>query len=225
MIKKILIFALLFCEPVFSHTAHYINISKIEMQVLRNGKIIGFSNYLFSYKDKMFEVKNSTQFDVKLFDVTVFKIKSKSIETYRENQLIKFNSKTNQNDKIKFVELSFDKDRKKFIINGSSFVGMAKMENIIGNWWNHDILNAKSQISPLSGSVKKQEVKFIKNENVTINGITYELELYKLESLNKNLPKDKKLDFDIWYDPKTFLIRKISHQKMGKWEYILTNVE
>ena len=195
------------------------------MQVLRNGKIIGFSNYLFSYKDKMFEVKNSTQFDVKLFDVIVFKIKSKSIETYRENQLIKFNSKTNQNDKIKFVELSFDKDRKKFIINGSSFVGMAEMENIIGNWWNHDILNAKSQISPLSGSVKKQEVKFIKNENVTINGITYELELYKLESLNKNLPKDKKLDFDIWYDPKTFLIRKISHQKMGKWEYILTNVE
>jgi len=225
MIKKILIFTLLFSEPVFSHTDHYINISKIEMQVLRNGKIIGFSNYLFSYKDKMFEVRNSTQFDVKLFDVTVFKIKSKSIETYRENQLIKFNSETNQNDKIKFVELSFDKDQKKFIINGSSFVGMAEMENIIGNWWNHDILNAKSQISPLSGSVKRQEVKFIKNENVTINGITHELELYKLESLNKNLPKDKKLDFDIWYDPKTFLIRKISHQKMGKWEYIMINVE
>ena len=83
----------------------------------------------------------------------------------------------------------------------------------------------KSQISPLSGSIKKQSVKFIKKEIVNINSVNYELDHFKLVSPNKKLPKDKKLDFDIWYDSKNFLIRKISHQNMGKWDYILVNVE
>ena len=35
----------------------------------------------------------------------------------------------------------------------------------------------------------------------------------------------KKLDFDIWYDPESYLIRKVTYKRMGKWDYILTNVE
>ena len=40
----------------------------------------------------------------------------------------------------------------------------ADKENIVGNWWNHKILTSNSQISPLSGSIKKQEVNFISKE-------------------------------------------------------------
>ena len=36
----------------YSHSEHYKNFNKIEMDVYRNGKIIGFSNYEFKYKKK-----------------------------------------------------------------------------------------------------------------------------------------------------------------------------
>jgi len=34
------------------------------------------------------------------------------------------------------------------------------LENAIGNWWSHKILQASSQISPISGSIKEQIVTF-----------------------------------------------------------------
>ena len=36
--------------------------------------------------------------------------------------------------------------------------------NIIGNWWNHKILESETQISPLSGSIKDQVVTFLKRK-------------------------------------------------------------
>ena len=48
---------------------------------------------------------------------------------------LSFESSTLQNDKKKFVKLIYDKN--KYIINGSSFVGEASLENIIGNQLNH----------------------------------------------------------------------------------------
>ena len=59
--------------------------------------------------------------------------------------------------------------KEKFIIDGSSYKGEADKENIIGHWWNHRILQTETQISPLSGSVKKQNIEFLgkkKNKNL-----------------------------------------------------------
>ena len=53
----------------------------------------------------------------------------------------------------------------------------------------------------------------------------YLVEKYKLKSKNDNLPKDKKLNFDIWYNPENNLIIKVSYSKMGNWEYRLKNFE
>ena len=35
------------------------------------------------------------------------------------------------------------------------------------------------------------------------------------------LPKDKKLDFNIWYDQENAQIIRISYSRMGNWEYRL----
>ena len=58
----------------------------------------------------------------------------------------------------------------KFKINGSSYVGLADTKNIIGNWWNHQILQAESQISPISGSIKEQVVNFLGKEKIELYG-------------------------------------------------------
>ena len=182
----------LFASQAQSHTSHYKNISKIEMEVFRNNKVIGYSNYFFEHEDDSMTIKNYTQFKVKLLGVNIFSISSEGIEKYENNKLVFFKSITFQNNKEKFVNLKYDKKSNKFIIDGSSFKGKAEIDNVIGNWWNQKILIANSQISPLSGSIKKQKVNFLKKEIIELYGKSYEVLHFKLKSKNENLPKEKK---------------------------------
>ena len=220
-----LIIILLFASKAFSHTSHYEGLKKIEMDVVRNGEVIGYTNYYFEKEDDIMTVKNYTKFKVKLMGVTVFSILSEATEKYENDNLIYFKSNTFQNNKEKYVNLNYDKSLKKFIIDGSSYKGEASLDCIIGNWWNHKIFTSSKQISPLSGSIKEQIVTFIGKEKININNKEYLTEHYKLKSKNQNLPDDKKLNFDIWYNPENNLIIKVSYSKMGNWEYRLKNFE
>ena len=182
--KKYILF-LLFIVITFkahSHTEHYKGIVKIEMDVLRNGEIVGYSNYFFEYNEDKTIVKNYTKFKVEILGATLFSIVSEAIETYENEKLINFKSQTYQNKKEKFVNLNYDSSLNKFVIDGSSYKGEASLDNVIGNWWNHKILKANKQISPLSGSVKEQVVKFIGKENLIINNKKYIANHYKLKS-------------------------------------------
>ena len=208
-----------------AHTSHYKGIKVINMDVFRNGKLIGYSNYFFTHGENTLEVKNYTKFKVKLFDIVIFSISGEALEKYKYDKLVSYNSTTFQNDKEKYVRLKYDKLNNNFIIDGSSFKGKASTDAIIGNWWNHKILKVDKQISPISGSVKKQLVKFIGKENIKLNKKDYILDRYKLVSKNNNLPDDKKLDFDIWVNPKNNLIYKVSYNRAGKWEYRLKDFE
>jgi len=226
MKKYIFILFLIFLSSYAqAHTSHYKGIIKIEMEVFRNNEAIGYSNYFFEHIDNDMTVKNYTQFKVKLFGATIFSISSEAIEKYKENKLIYFKSITFQNDKEKYVNLIHDKTKKKFIIDGSSYKGEASLDCVIGNWWNHKLLNANQQISPLSGSIKDQIVTFVGNEDITIYGKNYSAAHYKLRSKDDNLPKDKKLDFDIWLDKKSNLIIKVAYKRMGDWEYRLKSFQ
>jgi hypothetical protein len=182
----------LFGSQAQSHTSHYKNITKIEMEVFRNDKAIGYSNYFFEHEDDAMTIKNYTQFKVKLSGITIFSISSKTIEKYEDNKLVFFKSNTFQNNKEKFVNLKYDKKLNKFIIDGSSFKGKADVDNVIGNWWSHKILIANSQISPLSGSIKEQTVNLLKKEMIELYGKSYEVLHFKLKSKNENLSKKKK---------------------------------
>ncbi len=220
-----IIIIILFTSKAFSHTSHYEGLKKIEMDVILNGEVIGYSNYFFENNNKIMTVKNYTKFKVKLLGVTVFSISSEATEKYENDKLIYFKSNTFQNDKEKYVNLNYDKSSKKYIIDGSSYKGEASLDSIIGNWWNHKIFTASKQISPLSGSVKEQVVTFIGKEKININNKEYLTEHFKLKSKDENLPDDKKLNFDIWYNPEINLIIKVSYSKMGNWEYRLKNFE
>ena len=226
MKKKICLFILLlFSKDAFAHTDHYKAIVKIEMDVVRNGKIVGYSNYFFEHSDKKMTIKNYTKFNVELLGVKIFSILSEAIEVYEDNKLINFKSNTFQNKKKKYVNLKLSNDEKQYSIDGSSYKGKASLKNVVGNWWNYEILKTDSQISPLSGSIKEQVVSFVKKEDIIINGKKYSTDHYKLKSKDENLPDDKKLDFDIWYNKEKNLILKVSYSRMGKWEYKLRNFE
>ena len=94
MRKYFLIIILLISSKAFSHTEHYKGIKKIEMDVLRNGEIIGYSNYFFEQKDNNMTVKNYTKFNVELFGVSIFSILSEAVEKYENDELISYKSNT-----------------------------------------------------------------------------------------------------------------------------------
>ena len=223
--KILLAFIILFINVgnVFAHSSHIKNLSKIEMEVLRNGKVIGFSDYYFEHKKDLMIVKNETNFLVEMAGIKIFSIKGNSEEVYENEKLISFKSSTLQNKKRKFVKLIFDENKNLFIINGSSFKGETGLDNVIGNWWNSKILQSKSQISPLSGSVKEQIVRLIGKDEMILNGKKYKLFKFNLKSSNEELPKDKKLDFNIWLEPKEGLIFKVQYNRLGNWEYKIKN--
>ena len=223
--KILLAFIILFINVgnVFAHSSHIKNLSKIEMEVLRNGKVIGFSDYYFEHKKDLMIVKNETNFLVEMASIKIFSIKGNSEEVYENEKLISFKSSTLQNKKRKFVKLIFDENKNLFIIDGSSFKGETGSDNVIGNWWNSKILQSKSQISPLSGSVKEQIVRLIGKDEMILNGKKYKLFKFNLKSSNEELPKDKKLDFNIWLEPNEGLIFKVQYNRLGNWEYKIKN--
>ena len=210
MKKFIIILLVVFFSSIsLAHIGHYNKFDKIEMEILRNDEVIGYNNYFFKREGEKTIVKNQYKFEVKLLSATIFKVEGYGEEIYLKDNLISFQSKTLQNKKEKFVNLKLDKNNKKFEIKGSSYSGEASVKNIIGNWWSHKILQAESQISPISGSIKEQIVTFIGKENISINGKQYETDHFKLTSKDTSLPEDKKLNFDIWLDKKTLVLSLI----------------
>ena len=215
---------LLYPQGLNGHVSHYKNIKKIEMEIFKDGKNIGYCNYEFTKNDDSIKIYNETNFEVKLLGIKVFSINSIGTEIYKNNKLFSFNSNTLQNDKKKFVNLILNENEDVFEIKGSSYTGKANRNNIIGNWWNHKILESETQISPLSGSVKDQVVTFLGKEKVQIYGKEYLAHKFSLKSKNESISENKKLDFEIWLEPKKNLILKVKYNRMGSWEYILKNV-
>ncbi len=224
--KKILVIIIvLFSSNVLAHMDHYKKYNKIEMDIFRNGELIGYNHYYFTRKGDETIVTNQINFSVKLLGTTIFKVEGYGEEKYIKDQLIYYVSKTLQNNKKRFVNLVFDKDKNRFKIEGSSYSGEASSDSIVGNWWSHKILQTNSQISPISGSIKKQVVTFVGKEKIEQYGKVYNVDRFTLKSKDMTLPKDKRLDFNIWYDQESAQIIRVSYSRMGNWEYRLKNFD
>ena len=205
--------------------AHYSKFNKIEMEILKDGEVIGYNYYFFKKNKNETVVTNQIKFTVKIFGATVFEIEGYGEEIYIKDKLISFNSKTRQNKKEKFVNLKLNEERNEFEIKGSSYSGKASTDNVVGNWWSHKILQSNSQISPISGSIKEQVVTFIGKEKLELYGTSYDVEHFKLTSKDMSIPKDKRLNFDIWFDKQNALILKVAYTRMGNWEYTVKKFE
>ena len=226
MKKKTIFFLFFLIYPFlsYSHLNHYNQIKFIKMDILRNGEKIGFNNYSFEVQNDLLVVKNEINFNAKIVGLDLLKVNGTSTESYKNGKLIKFESNTIQNKKKKYNYSVFSKDKKIYNINGSSFDGEAPASAVVGNWWNHNILQSKIIISPLSGSLKFQEVYFLSKEKLYINKNIYHASRFKIE-LKKNVNDKEKEEFNVWLDDKSNIILKVTYSKFGDWEYIVKKIE
>tara|TARA_B110000014_G_scaffold243318_1_gene213590 strand:+ start:164 stop:847 length:684 start_codon:yes stop_codon:yes gene_type:complete len=221
--KFFLIFFLFLHFPVNAHVQHYDNLKLIEFDIFRNNKHIGQHIFSFKKDSNQLQVKSEINFQIKKFGVVLYKYHVKGIEYFENGKLIKFNSTTNQNGKEKYVNIKLENDE--LVIDGSSFKGKVPNDYLLGTWWNHSIVEAKAQISAVSGRIIKQKVTFLGKETLSIGNKTYNTLHYNFSSTDKKLGKDKKLNTDVWYDEKTLNWVKAAFKKKGNWEYRLISIK
>jgi len=222
--KNLIIF--FFLTITFSsnaHVQHYNELNRIEFDIFRNNKNIGKHIFFFRKSDNKLEVESEINFEIKKLGLVLYKYHVKGTEYYEDGELIKFNSKTNQNGKEKYVNLKLEDNE--LVIDGSSFKGKVPTSYLIGTWWNHSIVESEAQISAVSGRIIKQKVTFLGKEILNIDGKTYNTLHFNFSSTDKKLDKDKKLNTDVWYDEKTLNWIKASFKKKGNWEYKLSLIE
>ena len=223
-IYKIIILIIIFLPfSANAHVQHYQDLNRIEFDIYRNNDHIG--KHIFSFRkaeDQLF-VESEINFQIKKFGVVLYKYHVKGTEIYKNGQLIRFNSKTDQNNKKKYVNMKLENGE--YIIDGSSYQGKAPLDYLLGTWWNHSIVKAAAQISAVSGRIIKQKVTFLGKETIKLGDKKYNTLHFNFSSTDKKLDKDKKLNTHVWYDEKTLYWVKASFKKKGKWEYKLISID
>jgi hypothetical protein len=214
---------LIFPTTLKSHVQHYENLKRIEFDIYRNNKLIGKHVFSFTKSEEKLLVNSEINFKIKKLGVVLYKYHVSGTEVYENGKLVKFNSKTKQNGKEKYVNIISKNDEN--IIDGSSYKGKAPTDYLIGTWWNHSIIKSPAQISAVSGRIIKQKVTFIGEEVINYNGKNHKTLHFNFSSVDKKLGKDKKLNTDVWYDKETLNWVKASFKKKGKWEYRLVSIE
>ena len=222
---KIVIIIILISLPFSAkaHVQHYDNLNRIEFDIFRNNKHIGKHIFSFKRENDQLEVESEINFQIKKLGIVFYKYNVKGTEYFKDEKLIKFNSKTDQNGKEKYVNINLEGDE--LVIDGSSFKGKVPSEYLLGTWWNHSIVKASAQISAVSGRIIKQKVTFLGKEKITINGKEYDALHFNFSSTDKKLKKNKKLNTDVWYDEKTLNWIRASFSKKGEWEYIIVSIK
>tara|TARA_B100001146_G_C16095446_1_gene396968 strand:- start:176 stop:859 length:684 start_codon:yes stop_codon:yes gene_type:complete len=222
---RIIIILILIISPfsVNAHVQHYKDLKRIEFDIYRNNKHIGEHIFSFAKSNEQISIESKINFIIKKLGIVLYEYHVEGKEVYEDGKLIKFNSRTDQNGKEKYVNLELENDE--FIINGSSFKGKTPTNYLLGTWWNHSIVEAEAQISAVSGRIINQKVTFLGKETIKIGNKNYKTLHFNFSSTDKKLKKDKKLNTDVWYEEKTLNWVKAAFKKTGNWEYRLRVME
>ena len=222
---KIIVLLILISFPFStkSHVQHYEDLNRIEFDIYRNQTHIGQHVFSFKRLNGELSVVSEINFEIKKFGIVLYKYHVKGTEYFENGKLVKFNSKTNQNGKEKYVNIKSEDE--KLVIDGSSFKGKVSSDYLLGTWWNHSLVEAEAQISAVSGRIIKQKVTFLGKESLKMGGKTYNTLHFNFSSVDKKLAKDKKLNTDVWYEEITLNWVKATFKKKGNWEYRLLLIE
>ena len=98
---KIIISLILIISPFSTnaHVLHYDDLNRIEFDIYRNNNHIGKHIFSFKKSDEQLAVESKIDFEIKKFGIVLYKYHVEGTEIYKDKQLIKFNSRTDQNGK------------------------------------------------------------------------------------------------------------------------------
>ena len=105
---------LLLSLEINAHVGHYSKYNYLEYELFRNNKLIGYHKYDFQRKGDDLVINNEVSFKITKLGIDLYNYYAKGVEKYNNGIFSGFNSKTNQNKKEKYVNITVDQiDKKK----------------------------------------------------------------------------------------------------------------
>ena len=222
MLRLLIFFVsyILFPAAGNSHVQHYKNLQRIEFDIYRNNDLVGFHKVNVKKKgDNTKEVITDILIEVKILGIKVHTYKSYGVETYKNDELIEFKSKTQDGSDNDYCNIKKISDGK------YSFDGMTENKKYIYEltekfypalWWNHDSLLNNNYVLGQGCRNLKTQITFLKKENKKINEKNEVVNFYNIKGDN--------LDINIGYTEKDLKWVDMKFTLKGDWEYKLKNL-
>ena len=220
---RLLIFSvsyILLTTAANSHVQHYKNLQRIEFDIYRNNDLVGFHKVNVKKKgENTKEVTTDILIEVKILGIKVHTYKSYGVETYKNDELIEFKSKTQDGSDNDYCNIKKISDGK------YSFDGMTENKKYIYEltetfypalWWNHDSLLNNNYVLGQGCRNLKTQITFLKKETKKINEKNEVVNFYNIKGDN--------LDINIGYTEKDLKWVDMKFTLKGDWEYKLKNL-
>jgi hypothetical protein len=220
---RLLIFFLsyiLFPTIANTHVQHYKNLQRIEFDIYRNNDLVGYHKVNVKKKgDNTKEIITDILIEVKILGIKVHTYKSYGVETYKNEELIEFKSKTQDGSDNDYCNIKKISDGK------YSFDGMTENKKYIYEltekfypalWWNHDSLLSNNYVLGQGCRNLKTKITFLNKETKKINDKNEVVNFYNIKGDN--------LDINIGYTEKDLKWVDMKFTLKGDWEYKLKNL-
>ena len=220
---RLLIFFLsyiLFPTIANTHVQHYKNLQRIEFDIYRNNDLVGYHKVNVKKKgDNTKEIITDILIEVKILGIKVHTYKSYGVETYKNEELIEFKSKTQDGSDNDYCNIKKISDGK------YSFDGMTENKKYIYEltekfypalWWNHDSLLNNNYVLGQGCRNLKTKITFLNKETKKINDKNEVVNFYNIKGDN--------LDINIGYTEKDLKWVDMKFTLKGNWEYKLKNL-
>ena len=211
---------ILFPTIANTHVQHYKNLQRIEFDIYRNNDLVGFHKVNVKKKgDNTKEVITDILIEVKILGIKVHTYKSYGVETYKNDELIDFKSKTQDGSDNDYCNIKKISDGK------YSFDGMTENKKYIYELaekfypalcLNHDSLLNNNFVLGQGCRNLKTQITFLKKETKKINEKNEVVNFYNIKGDN--------LDINIGYTEKDLKWADMKFTLKGDWEYKLKNL-
>ena len=211
---------ILFPTIANTHVQHYKNLQRIEFDIYRNNDLVGYHKVNVKKKgDNTKEIITDILIEVKILGIKVHTYKSYGVETYKNEELIEFKSKTQDGSDNDYCNIKKISDGK------YSFDGMTENKKYIYEltekfypalWWNHDSLLNNNYVLGQGCRNLKTKITFLNKETKKINDKNEVVNFYNIKGDN--------LDINIGYTEKDLKWVDMKFTLKGEWEYKLKNL-
>lgn len=211
---------ILFPTIANTHVQHYKNLQRIEFDIYRNNDLVGYHKVNVKKKgDNTKEIITDILIEVKILGIKVHTYKSYGVETYKNEELIEFKSKTQDGSDNDYCNIKKISDEK------YSFDGMTENKKYIYEltekfypalWWNHESLLNNNYVLGQGCRNLKTKITFLNKETKKINNKNEVVNFYNIKGDN--------LDINIGYTEKDLKWVDMKFTLKGDWEYKLKNL-
>ena len=211
---------ILFPTIANTHVQHYKNLQRIEFDIYRNNDLVGYHKVNVTKKgDNTKEIITDILIEVKILGIKVHTYKSYGVETYKNEELIEFKSKTQDGSDNDYCNIKKISDGK------YSFDGMTENKKYIYEltekfypalWWNHDSLLNNNYVLGQGCRNLETQITFLNKETKKINDKNEVVNFYNIKGDNLNI--------NIGYTEKDLKWVDMKFTLKGDWEYKLKNL-